>query len=320
MQLKKKNTILIFGVSSFVGSSLAEFFKTEYKVVGTYYGTRVSIPGVMTVKCDILAKEEVQLVIYAFKPDVTIYAVGLSSLTICDEEPDLADALNTAGLINVTEYCQRYKSQICYISSGYVFSGEDRIFMEMDIPDSNTVYGKTQAASEFYIQKTSLNYVIFRCCPLYGRSLNPNRQTWFEGIQNYLKQGNTVSLDARAVNGYLDIYYLGMLINICLEKEVTNRLFQVSSSDFMSSYEFGLQYAEVFNENKAFINRTAYPVPEIGNSGKASTASCFKMDVKNIEGYLHVEMPSIRESLEFTLRRLNGSHDKEAKNEGIKFI
>ena|SRR5690606_16033756 len=191
----KKGTILIFGISSFIGSNLAEHFKHDYKVIGTYHDHRVDIPGVLTVPCDVLVKEEVQSVLYAFRPDITVYCVGISSVLQCAKREDFADALNTSGLFNVAEYCQRYKSQICYISSGFVFGGESKNYLEMDIPDALTVYGRTQAAAEFYIQKTSLNYLIFRCCRLYGRGINPNQSTWFEHLQNKLTMGQVAVLD-----------------------------------------------------------------------------------------------------------------------------
>jgi dTDP-4-dehydrorhamnose reductase len=98
--MKTKKTILIYGISSFVGSNLAEFLSKEYRVVGTYHRTKVKINGVLTVPCDVLQKEEVQLTLYAFKPDVVIYAAGLTSILDCNEASDYADALNTVGLFN----------------------------------------------------------------------------------------------------------------------------------------------------------------------------------------------------------------------------
>ena len=202
-----RKTVLIFGISSLVGSNLAEFLKKDYKVVGTYYNNPIRIPGVLTVRCNVLTKEEVQLVVYAFKPDVTIYAVGLSSLQECADREGLAEALNTSGLFNVSEYCQRYKSQVCYISSSFVFAGENKSYMEMDIPDASSVYGKTQASAEFYIQKTLLNYLIFRCCRLYGRGANENKKNWFEKMQYNLARHQNVKMDGSLRVGFLDIYY-----------------------------------------------------------------------------------------------------------------
>ena len=69
----KNKTILIFGVSSFVGSNIAEFIKDDFKVVGTYHQNKVEIDGVLSIPCDILKKEQVRLTMMAFKPKIIIH-------------------------------------------------------------------------------------------------------------------------------------------------------------------------------------------------------------------------------------------------------
>lgn len=320
-----KKTILIFGISSLVGSNLAEFLKKDYRVVGTYYNNPIKIPGVLTVRCNVLTKEEVQLVVYAFKPDVTIYAVGLSSLQECSEREGLAEALNTSGLFNVSEYCQRYKSQVCYLSSSFVFSGENKKYMEMDIPDASCVYGKTQASAEFYIQKTLLNYLIFRCCRLYGRGSSDNKKNWFEKMQYSLAKHQNIKMDGYLNCGFLDVYYLGMIIKLAIEKKVTNRLFQINTNDICSFYDFGHTYAEVFGESKDFITRAKWPYPFLKNSSIQgySDTLYFEMDISNLEGFIKIKMPSIKESLQFTHKRFNGADvtkKRSQKGEGVSFI
>jgi dTDP-4-dehydrorhamnose reductase len=323
---KRRKTIVIFGISSFVGSNLAEFFSKDYRVVGTYNKNPVAIDGVLVVPCDVLVKEEVQLVMFAFKPDFTIYCAGLSSIVGCHVQEELADALNTSGLFNVTEYCQRYKSQICYISSNFVFGGEDKKYIEMDIPDANTVYGKTQASAEFYIQKTSLNYIIFRSCPLYGRGFQPNKKTRFEIIERALHNNETISMDEYIQTGFLDVQYLALVLKICFEKGVQNRLFQVSTSDMVTHYDFSKLYCEVFGESKTFLTRARWPFPIAASTAVAPTSEKlkFKLDITNIEGFLNIELPSVRESLEFTKKRFFGvtkkSKAKKSGGEGVTFI
>lgn len=319
--------MLIIGVSSFIGSNLAEHFKDDYKVIGTYHNTSISMDGVLCVPCDVLVKEEVQSVLYAFRPDVTIYCAGISSVIECARREDFADALNTSGLFNVAEYCQRYKSQICYVSSGFVFGGEDKNYLEMDIPDALTVYGRTQAAAEFYIQKTSLNYLIFRCCRLYGRGINPTQITWFESLQRKISEGQSVAMDDLVKIGFLDVAYLAMVLRICLEKGVSNRLLQVCSRDISSHYNFAQTYAKLFGAQSDLISRGKWPLPISSSSMAASSASdgqTFKLDISNIEGYLNIQMPTIEESLQFSLKRLRGASDgmpkRSSKGEGIKFI
>ncbi len=318
----KKKTILIFGVSSFVGSNLANFFKNEFRVVGTYYKNRTSIPGILTLRCDILVKEEVQMFMYTFRPDITIYAAGYTSITGANEHEELADAINTGGLFNVTEYCQRYKSQICYISSGFVFGGEQKSYVEMDIPDSTTTFGKTKASAEFYLQKNSLNYLLFRCGNLYGRGINCLKRNWFEVLQDKLFKGELAICDHHIRTGHLDIYYLAMIMKTCFNENISNRLFQVSSSDHMTAYEFAKNYCEVFGDSLENISKGKwkFPIMSSATTNIIGPDYYYELDISNIENFLNSKLPTVKESLEFTYSRLDGKKLKGARSDDIKFI
>lgn len=316
--MKRKKTILIFGISSFVGSNLASFLKDDYRIVGTYNKNRVQIPGVMSMPCDVLNKDEVQLALFTFKPDIAIYAAGLSSIADCEQYKDLANALNTSGLFNVVEYCQRYKTRICFISAGYVFSGEDKKYLEMDIPDPNTVYGKTQATAEFYVQKSSLDYLIFRSCNFYGRGTRPQQLTFFENMQDQIFKRKPLVLDNNVRTGFLDIYYLAIILKMAIEKNVSNRLFQLTSSDICTHYDFSQRYSEIFDELNANVSagRWRYPFMKTATVVPDGNVLNFKMDTDNLEGFFKIKMPTIKESLELSYKRLGGSNLKKSKRKG----
>lgn len=322
----KRKTVLIIGINSFVGSNLAEFFRKDYRVIGTYHKKNYPLPGILTLPCNVLNKDEVQLVLYAFKPDFVLYCVGLTSLKSCAETPNICDALNSAGLFNVAELAPRYGARIVYFSSQYVFAGANKNYNEMDNPDVITQYGKAQASSEFYLQKSSLNYLIFRCCKLYGRGVSPLRNSSFELLQKYLKNNKGAIYDDFVHQGFLDVYYLGMILKMCIDKNVTNRLVHFSTQDTMTYFEFSKLYCEIFNESDGLINKGKWPFPiaKGSNIEKLEEHLHYKLDVLNIEGLLKIKMPTIRESMEFTYKRFNGSkHVLKAvtnKGEGISFI
>jgi dTDP-4-dehydrorhamnose reductase len=211
-----RKTVLIFGVSSYIGSNLAEYLKKYFRVIGTYHGYKTRIKDVLTFPCDVLNREQVQLVVHEARPDFTIYAVGLTQLDLCQRHPKLADALNSVGVFNVTEVSERYKARTILLSSAYVFNGSDREFLESDTPDPNTMYGKTKSAAEFYIQKSCLNYIIFRCCSLYGRSINPRQLTFIEALERKLFSDQSVSIDGQVSEGFLDVDYLGLVIKLSI--------------------------------------------------------------------------------------------------------
>jgi dTDP-4-dehydrorhamnose reductase len=322
----KRKTVLIIGINSFLGSNLAEFFRKDYRVVGTYHNSHTPLPGILTLPCDVLNKDEVQLVLYAFKPDFVLYCVGLASLKDCADTPNSCDALNSAGLFNVAELAPRYGARIVYFSSQFVFSGANKNYNEMDNPDVITQYGKAQASSEFYLQKSSLNYLIFRCCKIYGRGVDPLRNTFFEKLQKNLKNNQGAVYDDFLHQGWLDVYYLGMVLKMCIDKNVTNRLVHLSTQDTMTHYEFAKLYCEVFNESDGLINKGKwhFPIAKGANLEKIEEHHYYKLDVLNIEGLLKIKMPTIKESVEFTFRRLHGVKGKneslKTKGDGISFI
>lgn len=301
-----RKTVLIFGVSSFLGSNLVEALGQDYRIIGTYNATPVRVPGMLTVRCDALKKDSVQRLLGSFRPNITIYAGGLSSLSACHANPKLADALNSAALTNVCSSAERVGSKFIFISSSFVLSGEDVVYHESDTPFPGTSYGSSLATSEFYVQKSCLNYIIFRSCPLYGRAFHPTRRNWLEPIETALAQGQQVGVDDTVFHGHLDVHILAKLIKLGIEKNVTNRLFQITSKDIMSRYDFARLYCQVFGKDENLIVRAQWPMP-LDNSqyrSKALEKYNFRMDTKNAEEFFSLRMPTVEESLKATKKRL----------------
>lgn len=304
-----KKTVLIFGISSFVGSNLAQVLKDEYRVIGTYHKTPVDIPGVTCLPCDILKKDYVSNLVGLFKPNFTIYAIGMSSLTECKLKPKQADAVNSVGAVNACTSSERYGSKFILLSSSYVLGGDDLPYTEGDTPFPNTVYGANLSSTEFYVQRSCLNYLILRCSPLYGRAFSPKHPNWFEVVQSQLAKNEPVAADDSVVTGFLDIYIVGRVLKSFFESSVTNRLFQVSSRDYVTRYDFARLLARTFKKDENLIQRTSIPFPidttnlRMGNKAPVSQYF-FKMDTLNVEGFLGLKMPSVEESLQLTYKRL----------------
>lgn len=301
-----KKTVLIFGISSFIGSNLAQILKDDFRVVGTYFKTPVNIPGVTCIPCDILKKDYVSSLVSIVRPHFTIYAIGMSSLTECNILNNLADALNTGGAITACKASERVGSKFIYISSSYVLSGEDMVYKEGDTPFPATVYGTTLSSAEFYVQRSCLNYFILRCSNLYGRSYNPKHENWFEILQTALAKNEVINVDDSVHTGFLDIYIVGKILKTAMETNITNRLFHISSKDTMTRYEFAKLYADIFHKDKNLIQKVTQVFPIDQNLKRNTSASgqyYFKLDTTNLEECLNTKMPKIEDSLGLTLKR-----------------
>ncbi|MBF0311830.1 MAG: sugar nucleotide-binding protein [Oligoflexia bacterium] len=328
LQIKnKRKTILIFGISSMVGSNLADYLKKFYRIIGTYNNCPVRIPGVLTINCDVLNRNAVQTAIYTFRPEITIYCIGLNSLLDCDRQEKIANALNTVGVFNVASYSERYESKLCYISSAYVFAGAHQIYSENDGPEPLTNFGKTKASAEFFIQKTCLNYLILRSSTLYGRSVNPRQFTNFEMIQKKMEKEESFSCDSNIYGGFLDVLYLAQIIKLAIDGDVTNRLFQISSADVGTYFDYATYYAKIFRTNASLAMKGRWHYREIRsefNDEITGGKRYFQLSNDNVENFFGISMPTIEESMYFTYSRLGGSYLEEKNNSGkkaaIKFI
>jgi dTDP-4-dehydrorhamnose reductase len=299
-----KKTILIFGISSFVGSNIVELLKNEFRIIGTFHNTPVSIPGVTCISCDVLKKDYVSSLVARFRPDLTIYAVGLSSLKECKLFPKQADALNSAGAVNCCTASERIGSKFIFISSSFVLGGENTIYREGDTPFPNTTYGFTLSSTEFYIQRSCLNYLILRCSTLYGRSYNSSNNNWFENMQLAFVKGESVFVDDSVQTGFLDVHLMIKVLRAVLAKEVTNRVLHVSSKDFMTRYEFAKIYANIFKKDLGLIQKTSGRFP-VDKNKEAKSTYHFMMDTSNLEELLENKMPTVEDSLRLTYKRFS---------------
>ena len=303
-----KKTVLIVGISSFVGSNLAEMLKDDFRVVGTYHKTPVLIPGITTFPCDVLKKDFVMNLMSRIKPDFTIFAVGMSSLQECKLKPKYADALNASGAINVCSASERYGARFILISSAFVLGGANMLYREGDTPFPNSQYGTSLSSAEFYVQRSCLNYLILRCSVLYGRGYNPAHPNWFESIQAACVKSKPILADDSVITGFLDITILAKIIKAAMKNDISNRLIQVSSRDFMNRFDFAQLYAKIFKQDSNFIQKTTGKFPidtEKAGAAPAQQVYHFKMDTTNAEEFLGTKMPSIEESLQYTHKRLS---------------
>ena len=253
----------------------------------------------------------VQKVTYLFQPDITLYTVGLTDIGACQDFPKVADALNTAGVFNVSQASERYNSKFIYFSSCYIFSGEDTLFRENDTPMPSSIYGNTVASSEFYIQKSCLNYIIFRCAPIFGRSYNTNALNWLEVLDRNNFLNEKIVCDSKVHTGFIDVWSLAKILINAIEENITNRLFQVSSSDVMTRYDFANLYMKIFKGNSSLLAKGDWAFPRTENQLALQNLGeelFYRMDLTNVESAFKIKMPTVEETLLKTSEKFSGKN------------
>lgn len=155
--MRDNKKILLYGGTGFVGSAIYDAFKNNYILVAPTH-KELDITDFFSLKKNINQT----------KPDIIIYASGLSSVDRCEEEPELAIILNTKVPEVVAKEAAILHIPMYYISTDAVFRGDkkDSLYKEEDRVDPFSVYGKTkQKGEEVVLNHSNRNAVIRIICP-----------------------------------------------------------------------------------------------------------------------------------------------------------
>lgn len=316
-----KKTVLIFGISSFIGSNLAEFLKDDFRVVGTYFESEINHKEIFTIKCDITNGALVSGIINLTRPDIVIYCVGEKSLKVCHENLQRSDSLNANGVFNVLSALDAFSAKFFYFSSAFVYSGGDKEHLEENTPISNNVYGGSVASAEFYIEKSYLNYVILRLPIVYGKESNKKNSNLLEDLQSKIIKKDKIEVSDNVLFGFINVLDLVDIVKNCISKNITNEKVNICSSDLMTEYEFAQNVIDLYNYKNVDLIKQSISFPinnSIPNLKLRDEKLCFSLSSKKAIELSLFEVKSIKSGLIDYRNSFNEQVRK--KNKGLKLV
>ena len=88
----------------------------------------------------------------------------------------------------------------------------------------------------------------------------------------------------------------------------------MSSTDLMTHYEFAKLYTKVFSHTDSLIIKGKWNFPLLNYIEMSLLEEMrFEMDLSNMESFLNIKLPSIQESLNFTMQRFKLSQSESSK-------
>lgn len=125
--------------------------------------------GLGSKDCDITNRDSVFALFEKEHPSAVIHCAAYTKVDLAEDEPDRCWAVNVDGTRNIAEACKTYNAKMLYISTDYVFSGDDDDFYQPSFPVSpKGVYGRTKLAGELAVQCILEQYFIVRISWAFG--------------------------------------------------------------------------------------------------------------------------------------------------------
>lgn len=150
--------ILITGSNGMLGHDLIEVLEKNHELILTTSKT-----------LDITDKNHVMDFISDASPDIVINSAAYTDVDGCEENQDLAYAVNGDGVRNLALACRKIDCPLLHISTDYVFNGKNtRPWVEDDEVGPISVYGKSKLKGEEAILEILDKFFIIRTAWLYG--------------------------------------------------------------------------------------------------------------------------------------------------------
>lgn len=219
--------ILVTGDAGYIGNALVKFLiERKYACVG-YDG----VNGL-----DITDNESLNSMFEKYNIDCVIHLAAMSSVPICEENPEKAYKVNVEGTKNIINTMKKHGcSKIIFASTSSVYEDSNEILTEKSKICPNSVYAITKYESENIVANSGLKYVILRMFNVVGG--NNIQNFGYDRLFSSLVSGKITvygfdydTKDGTCVRDYVDI------IDVC------------------RSYELSLEYLDKIDTTSTTIN------------------------------------------------------------------
>lgn len=236
--------IMISGSTGLVGSRVIELLKDDFNFI-----------QLLAKDVDITDSQKVSNFINEKDFDIFLHLAAYTNVNGAEIEKDLAYKINADGTKNVFDSVINKNKKIIYISTDFVFSGNDKnkIYTEVDSPNPSGIYGKSKLKGENIVKDKGM---IVRISYPY-RAYFEEKKDFVSSIKSILENGQEINVvtDSVFTPTFIDdiAYGLKNLLN-----NFDTKIYHLVGSMGLSPYEAVKLIANKFNLNSNLVKPTTF--------------------------------------------------------------
>ena len=221
--------LLVFGGWGQLGSELAAVAEDRHELIRPRHG------GV-----DVRDRRAVEEAVAEARPEVVVNAAAFHKVERCEEEPETAFAVNAIGAANVARAAAAAGARSVFVSSDYVFGGDQPKGYEEDDPvGPGNLYGVTKATGEWLVRLSPLDSLVVRGSGLFGHAGSSGKGGNFvETIMDRASAGEPLSVVDDVVMSPTAARDMAERIVLLLEGQAPAGVYHAANAGRCSWYEF----------------------------------------------------------------------------------
>lgn len=252
--------VLITGANGLLGQHLTQLLLSKgYTVIATGKGeARLHLEGwgdrYVYQPLDITDAIDVQQVLGTIRPEVVVHAAAITQVDDCELHPEQCERVNVTGtsqvLVDAEVHCQHF----IYVSTDFVFDGEQGNYKEEDDLKPISYYGFTKMQAEAITETSTIPWAIVRTCLVYGNILEGTRSNIITWVKNNLEQGKPIKVVSDQWRTPTYVEDLARGIALIIDQKATG-IYHISGKDLLTPYDIALQTADHFGLDKNLITK-----------------------------------------------------------------
>lgn len=282
--MNKKLKIAIIGSSGLLGSNLVELYKK--------YDLKL-FSRTIDIKIDFFNLEkELNKNFISWIPDIIINTIALVNLQKCEEDMSLCEFVNISIAKELALVAKKYSSYYIHISTDHFFVDNQTNHNEDAKVCLLNNYAKTKYKAEMEVLKSYKNSLVVRTNIIgFRKSTNPS---FFEWLLHSLINQKKINLYTDVFTSPISVRLLGKVLLKCYYHKLKG-LYNISSNDVISKYDFGVKVCRIFDLDFKKVNKELIYSSQDKNG--LLRARNNGLDVSKIEKTLNEKMPTVEECI-----------------------
>lgn len=289
--------VLLTGSNGFLGQKLTDMLLADgsYELCCTSHSENrnPNNQGYSFVQLDLLDTASLLQLIDSFQPTHIIHTAALTSVEVCEAEPEKCQKLNVEVVETLAQISKAKNIHLTFLSTDFVFDGKNGPYDELSDCNPCNAYGASKLQAEQVVLDSGCRAAILRTILVYGIIADKNRSNLVLWAKSKLEAQESINVVADQWRMPTWVDDLAKACILCIEKNAEG-VFHISGGEMFTILEAVEAVADFWNFDKSLIK--PIQAADIGQADNRPRKTGFILDkAKQVLGY---EPTSFKESLQ----------------------